>query len=326
MTTKISANRIKQIIREEAARANARWYMVNEEAPVEEDEVIVELLDEEEEAEEPAEEAPAAGGGLKVGDVLTGKKDDWKYEVTKLDTDIDNVEVIVKSYPPKKSIEGKYKFLLGKIKDDHPLKVAAQAKMDEKPAPPSGDTAAKEAPPKDTSKKAQMDDVGAKSGLFKGEKYLSKDGKLLKEKEFGWYKLKSPVTAAHPKAGWLLDNKSGSQGANQGGMNVDGKGPKRAVTDLVTHVRIVFNEKQTLSKENLVGVGAEKKVKWIQFKLARKGLLKGSADYDGAWNGKAADLALYMLNDLGYREHEPKADDADADEGTLSESWKRIIG
>jgi hypothetical protein len=318
MTTKISIDRIKQIIREEAARANTRWYMVNEKAPVEEEEVIVELLDEEEEV---STTDAVSGKGLYKGRILQGRVSGAEYRVVSSDRpggwdDIGEVEVVVHKYPKKKSLEGEYTFKLSKIDKGHELYKNAVAAYEEIPEPPSDATAASDAPPEDLTRPERKVD-GTETGFGRGETYLTKDGERMEEKEFGFYKMKKMIRVgegADGRAKWLA----------RGQQADDGNAHKRKDNDAVTHVRVVFHDKQVLSVENIEN---EDLVKEIQFKLWRKGV-GTSKDYKGN-SQKARELAAWMLRsvDSPLKEKEADAEEAaPSDEGTLSESWKRIIG
>ena len=116
---------------------------------------------------------------------------------------------------------------------------------------------------------------GAKArpgGAVSGEKYTDKSGNPLEQREFGWYKLRKPLPLQDPDANWLT------------------KKHGRRDDDMLTHVRIVFNSRTELSPETIAN-----NAKYIQFKIARAGRLKGAKDHNRGRTQESVKLALKVL-------------------------------
>jgi len=120
--------------------------------------------------------------------------------------------------------------------------------------------------------------AGAVQGRFV-EKYIGRDGNPLKEKEFGWYKVRTPVTVGDADAKWLMDNPK----------------KKRRRDDMVTHVKIYFTGPTELTDKSI-----ESKASYIYFKLGRAGM-GGAKDHKGGRSPEAAKLAIKMLALAGVK-------------------------
>ena len=144
---------------------------------------------------------------------------------------------------------------------------------------PKEPEAGKDSPEKKAEKQTPDAAVG---GVFV-EKYKDSKGRLLKKREFGYYKLKRPVPLQDASASWLLDKSLSRRAKN------------RRKDDMVTHVQIKFSGKTELTPDNIRDAADQ-----INFRLGRAGM-GGSADHKGGRTREAAALANKMLKLAGFK-------------------------